>query len=137
LQALAIGEDVDGAVAVGAEDADVGVLQAGEELGAGMAVGIIFAGGDDGDLRVDGGEEVVGGGIFAAVVADFEDVGVEGGGGIFGENLAFDLFFGVAREHESAGTEGPAHDDGVVVVGGGGGFGGGPGWVHLGKIAVG
>jgi hypothetical protein len=57
------------------------------------------------------------------------------GGGIFGEDCALDLFFGVAGGQEGARAEGPAHDDGVVVVGGSDGdlgFGGGLGGVNFG-----
>ena len=64
-----------------AEDAGVGVVEALDDLWAGMAEGVVEANGDDGVLRGDEGEELGGGGGSAAVVADLEQrVGAELGG---------------------------------------------------------
>ena len=66
---------------VGAKDAGVGVVEALDDLWAGMAEGVVEADGDDGVLRCDEGEELGGGGGSAAVVADLEQrVGAELGG---------------------------------------------------------
>lgn len=95
---FAVGEDVDGAVGVGAECPDAGGFESIESFGARVSVGVSFSRRDDCDLRIYGREKIGRGGIFAAVVADFQDVGVDGGFVVFGKQGALDGFFGVAGE---------------------------------------
>ena len=57
-----------------AKDAGVGVVEALDDLWAGMAEGVVEADGDDGVLRCDEGEELGGGGGSAAVVATLSSV---------------------------------------------------------------
>ena len=56
---FAVGEHLNRAVAIRAQDAHMGRIEAGEQLRAGMAVGIFRASGDDGELRMDAGEKVI------------------------------------------------------------------------------
>jgi hypothetical protein len=82
---LAVAGEEEGGEAelVCAEDAGVGVVEALDDLRAGMAEGVIAADRDDGVLRGNEGEEVWRGGGAAAVMADLEQrVGTELGGGL-------------------------------------------------------
>jgi hypothetical protein len=101
---LAVAGEEEGSEAelVGAEDAGVGVVEALDDLRAGMAEGVVQADRDDGVLRGNEGEEVWRGGGAAAVVTDLEQrVGTELGGWVdegCGDHLMFAGSFGVAFE---------------------------------------
>lgn len=69
---FAVEVEGDGAIEVGAEDADVGGLEFLEHFRAGMAVAIAETAGDDGPPRGDAGEECGTGGGEATVMTDFE-----------------------------------------------------------------
>lgn len=123
MQSFAVGDDVDGAVVIGSQDADACELQPFEDFGTGMAVGIAGAGGNDGDAGTDRSEEIRGGRTLAAVMADFENIGLKNGFRVFAEDSVLGLLFGVAGQKKSFVAEVEAQDEGVVVLCGGGGVG--------------
>jgi len=113
-QVMAVGENGDEALAIGAENGGVMIGQTVEDVAVGVAVTVVEAGGDQRESGAGGIQEVVGGGSAAAVVRHLEDIGE--GDFIFGEHLAFDGALDVAGEQERAGAVADAEDQGVVVV---------------------
>ena len=104
--------------AVGAEGVRVGGFEAGEDLRAGVAEGVVAADADDGGLRGNGGEEGRVGGGAAAVVADLEQR--NGGEAVLCEHGGFAGGFGVAFEQDAGAAVVEAQDERVVVDGGAG-----------------
>src|SRR5437762_2249023 len=72
------GEHVNRSVLVGAENFYVCVAQAIEEFFARMAVRVLRSGGNNREFRVDGGEKLGRRRIFTAMMADLQDVRIEG-----------------------------------------------------------
>jgi hypothetical protein len=112
---FAVEAETGGAVGIGAEGADVGLLEFGEYFGTGMAEMVAEAAGDDGPLRGDAGEELGPGGSKAAVMAHFEQGAGEVGSK---EHGLFNGRFGIAFEEDRCLSIGEAQDQRIVIHGG-------------------
>ena len=63
-----------------------------------MAIGIVLADGEDGDVRIDGGKEGLGGARVGTVVTKAEDVGMEIG--IVPKDFHLDVLRGIAHDED-------------------------------------
>ena len=109
---------MNGAVLVGAENFYVCVAQAIEEFFARMAVRVLRSGGNNREFRVDGGEKLGRRRIFTAMMADLQDVRIEGLTGALRKYGRLRLRLGVAGEKKAAAVELKPHDERIVVLGG-------------------
>ena len=62
----------------------------------------VFAGGNDCEARLDGGEKIRKGRVFAAVRVSLSNVRMQGCRVGFREQAALGIFFGVARDQKAA-----------------------------------
>src|SRR5262249_21033192 len=107
--------NMDGAVGVGAQDADVRGFESIEKFWAWMAVRIVFAGRDERELRMYGGEEVGCRRVFAPVVSDLQNLRMQAVFRIFGEDRAFGGLCRVAWKQKCAAAVAQAQNERVVV----------------------
>src|ERR1700676_5388545 len=93
---------MDSAVTIGAQHAHACVFQPLEQLSAWMAVGIVFARGNDRHLRLDGCEKIVHRRILAAVMAHLQYIGPQLTSAPLRQYFVLGLLLGIARqEHRS------------------------------------
>jgi len=85
-------------IAVGAQDAHIGVCKPFEQLGAGMAVRITFSYGDNCEARFDGGQELRSSRVLAAVMANLQYFGLQRMLPVFGEHPTLGFFFSIAGQ---------------------------------------
>lgn len=110
-----VGPDLDGAVEVGPEDLGPGLPAPGQDVGAGEAVGVAFAGRDEHEPGSDSREEFRRGRRGAAVVSGFEDGRRESRARV--EERPLRIGPRVAHEEERHPPE-PQPDDERTLVGG-------------------
>ena len=82
-----------------------------------MAETIVASHGNRGECRMRRSEKGVCRRSFAAVMGDFQNVGMDQQ--ILGDEVKFDLFFDIAGEEEGVAAVGEAEDQGVVILRGG------------------
>ncbi len=103
------------AVCVGAQRANACRFEAIQDFGTWVSVGIAFAGRNNRNLRVHGRKKLGRGGVFAAVMADLQNVGVNACLIVFGQDGAFDSLFRIAGEEQGAVSKFQVQDERVVV----------------------
>src|SRR5260221_2774178 len=83
-----------------------------------MAVRIFFASGNCRKAWLDGRKEFRGCGVFAAVMANFQNVGAKRVLVSVCQNIVLGIFFGVPWQEESAFAEGQSKNQRVIIFGG-------------------
>lgn len=77
MKSVAIAQNLHHAILVRSVNECASALQPVEKIGAGMAVGFFFTRRNNGDLRSNRGKKFWHGGVFAAVMADLQNIGVQ------------------------------------------------------------
>src|SRR5258708_35794407 len=83
-----------------------------------MAVRIFFASGNDRKTWLNGREEFRGCRVFAAVMADFKNVGAKRVLASICQNTVLGTFFGVSRQQEGTFAEGQSKHQRVIIFSG-------------------
>src|SRR5258708_34066410 len=83
-----------------------------------MAVRIFFASGNDRKTWLNGREEFRGCGVFAAVMADFKNVGAKRVLASICQNTVLGTFFGVSWQQEGTFAEGQSKNQRVSILSG-------------------
>jgi protein-S-isoprenylcysteine O-methyltransferase Ste14 len=102
LQSVAVSEYVNRAVAIGTQRRYACAAKTFEQDRAGMAVGIVFSRRDDRQARMHRVQEFWHRGIFAAVMTNFQNIGLQRFGAVLSEHRPLGVFFGVARKQNAA-----------------------------------
>src|SRR5262249_9182390 len=90
------------AVAVGPQYANSRCCQSFEQLGTWVSIWICLSDRDDANLRRYFAKEFGSRGIFASVMANFQDIRVQNIGAAFCDNLVLRLFFRISGQHDAS-----------------------------------
>lgn len=112
---MPIGNQLNGPILICAQGVHAVCLHALQEFRTGVTVEVFLASGNNGDLWVHLFQKFRHGRVFAAVVSDFQDIGVQFDRSVFRKDGILRLPFGISGEQNASIFVLQAEDQGVVV----------------------